>query len=170
MEPAHKREQHIGMGSKGTVLSYSFTVALVAHDRMKEELADFVFDHRAALRLFHLVATKGTGSLVHKRTDLNVHLLERGSSGGDLQIGALASSHEVQAVFFFRDPNGASLGEPDFADLLRVCDTRQIPLATNRASAEALIYFLQYSPERGVIAARPWGFVASSLDIQEAWV
>lgn len=140
----------------------------MAHDRMKEELADFVLDHRAALKHFHLVATKGTGSLVHRRTGLCMHLLEHGSDGGDLQIGALAASNEVQAVFFFRDPLGAGPGEPEFADLLQVCDTRQVPLATNRASAEALIYFLQYSPERGIIAARPWGFAASATELHGA--
>lgn len=156
------------MGSEGTVLSYNTTVALVAHDRMKEELADFVFEHRAALKPFHLVATAGTGSLVHRRTGLNVHLLERGSQGGDLQMGALVASNEVQAVFLFRCPAGAGPDEPDFVDLLRVCDTHQIPLATNRASAEALIFFLQFSPERGAIAARPWGLVLPTPDLHEA--
>ncbi len=156
-------------GREGRVLTYSFTVALIAHDRMKEDLADFAFDHRESLKRFHLVATKGTGSIVHKRTGLNVYLLEHGPEGGDRQIGVLAASSEVQAVFFFRDPLAAGPHEPDFTDLLRVCDTREIPLATNRASAEALIYFLQYSPERDIIGARPWGFVAPVADLEEAW-
>lgn len=149
-------------------MAYNFTVALIAHDRMKEHLADFVFDHQASLKRFHLVATRGTGSLVCRRTHLNIHLLERGAEGGDLQIGALATSNEVQAVFLFRDPD-AGPDEPDFADLLRVCDVREIPLATNWASAEALIYFLQHSPERGIIGARPWGFVVSATELEEAW-
>lgn len=150
-------------------MTYNFTVALLAHDRMKEDLADFAFDHKASLKHFHLVATKGTGSIVHKRTGLSVYLLEHGPDGGDRQIGVLAASSEVQAVFFFRDPISAGAHEPDFTDLLRVCDTREIPLATNRASAEALIYFLQHSPERGVIGARPWGFVVPTADLEEAW-
>ncbi len=149
-------------------MTYKFTVALIAHDRMKEDLADFAFEHREALKRFHLVATKGTGSIVHKSTGLNMHLLEHGPRGGDRQIGALAASSEVQAVFFFRDPLSAGPYEPDFTDLLHMCDTKEIPLATNRASAEALIYFLQHSPERGAIGARPWGFAVPATDVQEA--
>lgn len=148
-------------------MTYDLTVALVAHDRMKEELADFAFDHREALKRFHLVGTKGTGSIVRKHAGLSIHLLEHGPAGGDRQIGELAASSEVQAVFFFRDPVAAAPHEPDFAGLLGICDKREIPLATNRASAEALIYFLQFSPERGVIGARPWGFVVPATDICE---
>jgi methylglyoxal synthase len=138
-------------------LSHNFTLALIAHDRKKEELADFVLDHRAAFTRFHLVATACTGSLVKKRTGLRIHLLEHGPDGGDRQIVELAEESEVQAVIFFRDPVSPAPYEPDFADLLRVCDFREIPLATNRATAEALIYFLQTSPNRGAITARPWG-------------
>jgi methylglyoxal synthase len=139
-------------------LNHNFTLALIAHDRKKEELADFVFEHRTALSRFHLVATAGTGSLIRRRTGLTIHLLEHGPDGGDRQIGELAEDNEVQAVVFFRDPVSAAPHEPDFADLLRVCDTREIPLATNRATAEALVYFLATSPDRGAITARPWGF------------
>lgn len=157
------------MGEQRRLSHNNFTVALVAHDRMKEALADFAFSHKTALKRFHLVATGGTGSLVSKRTGLGVYLLEHGPEGGDKQLGVLAASSEVQAVFFFRDPVSTGPHEPDFADLLTVCDTRQIPLATNRATAEALIYFLQYSPERGVMGARPWGFVSPTPTLEEAW-
>jgi len=140
-------------------LSHNFTLALIAHDRKKDDLADFVLDHRAAFSRFHLVATAGSGSLIKKRTGLKIHLLEPGPEGGDRQIGELAEEGEVQAVIFFRDPVSPAHYEPDFTDLLRVCDTREIPIATNRATAEALIYFLQTSPNRGEVTARPWGIV-----------
>jgi methylglyoxal synthase len=138
-------------------LNRDITLALIAHDRKKEELADFVLDHRAALSRFHLVATGGTGTLINKRTKLPIHLLEYGPLGGDRQIGVLAAENEVQAVIFFREPD-AREDEPDFADLLRVCEQEEIPLATNRSTAEAILYFLQNSPRRGIIAARPWGY------------
>ncbi len=85
-------------------------------------------------------------------------LLEPGPAGGDREIAELASYNEVQAVILFRDP-AAKPGEPDFTALLGVCDERDIPVATNRGTAEALIYFLHTSPDRGAITARPWGFV-----------
>ncbi len=150
---------------KRSILNQHFTLALIAHDRKKEELADFAFEHRAALSRFHLVATRGTGSLIKRRTGLTLHLLEAGPAGGDRQLGQLAEESEVQSVIFFRDPIAAGLHEPHFADLLRICDTYEIPLATNRSTAEALIYFLQTSPNRGAIAARPWGFVHAARDV-----
>jgi methylglyoxal synthase len=138
------------------------TLVLVAHDRKKEALADFVSENRRAFERFHLVATEGTGMLVSRRTGLTVHRLQHGHMGGDRQIGALAEQNEAQAAIFFRDPQ-AGPHEPDFADLLRVCDEQEIPLATNRSTAQALIYFLQTSPDRALIAARPWGFASPAL-------
>lgn len=135
------------------------TLALVAHDNKKEALADFILDHRAALSRFHLVATRGTGTLLRKRTGLPVTLLEHGSSGGEEQLGEIVAESRVQAVIVFRDPISPGPYEPDFDDLMQVCDRQEIPLATNRATAEALLYFLRTSPDRGAIAARPWGYV-----------
>lgn len=140
-------------------MSYGTSLALIAHDRYKEALAHFVLDHRAEFSCFHLVATRGTGNVVQKWTGLKVHLLEHGIEGGDKQIGDLVADNEVQAVIFFRDPVAPGPHEPALTGLLQVCDTQEIPIATNRATAEALIYFLLNSPDRGVITARPWARV-----------
>src|SRR5688500_6443602 len=142
----------------------NFTLALIAHDSKKDALAEFALDHRSALRYFHLIATQGTDLLLRQRTGLPVDMLEHGHLGGDLQIGALATAHEVQAAIFFRDPITVARHEPDFADLLRVCDEQEIPLATNRSSAKALIYFLENSQDRALIAARCWGFVLPRVE------
>ena len=143
--------------------NYKITLALIAHDRYKQAMGDFMLDHRDAWSRFNLVATQGTGLLVQKRTGQPVHLLEHGPAGGAEQIGELASASMVQAVIFFRDPISPGPHEPDFIDLLRVCDLRQIPMATNRASAEALLYFLQTSPDRSIITARCWGIEQTML-------
>src|SRR5207253_9340206 len=108
--------------------------------------------------------TRNTGKIVQKWTGLKVHLLEHGPEGGERQIGLLAAANEVQAVVFFRDPVAAKPGEPDFTELLQMCDYYEIPVATNRATAEALLYFLLNSPDRGVITARPWGVVHPPLE------
>ena len=138
------------------------TLALLAHDRQKDALADFALDHRAVLTRFTLVATAGSGLAVAHRARLAVRLLGPGAAGGDEQMGRLARDNEVQAVIFLRDPMGAGLHEPDFAGLLRVCDAQEIPLATNRATAAALLYFLTRSPDRGAVIARTWGRVPAS--------
>jgi methylglyoxal synthase len=62
-----------------------------------------------------------------------------GPDGGDLQIGGLIASGEVDLVIFLRDPLFAQPHDPDISALLRVCDVHNIPLATNPASADMLL-------------------------------
>ena len=88
---------------------------------------------------------------------LPIGLLDHGLAGGDQQLSRLAEEHEIQALIFFRDPAGGGPVEPNFACLLQICDSRDIPLATNAGTAEALLYFLRTSPDRALIAARSWG-------------
>ncbi len=137
-------------------------LALIAHDRRKEALADFALEHLAELRGFQLVATHGTGTLLQKRTPLAIRLLEHGLAGGDQQVRRLAEEHGLQAVIFFRDPSGPSTYEPSFAGVVQVCDSQEILLATNAATAVALLHFLRTSPDRGLIAARAWGRVPTT--------
>ena len=46
-------------------------------------------------------------------------------------------------MIFFRDPMGKHPHEPDINMLLRQCDVHDIPLATNAASADSLIFGLK---------------------------
>lgn len=136
------------------------TLALLAHTGRQDALADFALDHRATLRRLRLLAPGRTSSLLQRRTGLPLHVLDPDPSGAT-PLGQLTQAHEVQAVIFFRDPAAAGPHEPSFAELLHVCDAHEIPLATNAASAAALLYFLGSSPDRGVILARPWGWVST---------
>lgn len=117
-------------------------VALIAHDRKKLELALFALGHRDVLAQFHLVATGTTGGILNQKTGLQVERVLSGPLGGDQQIGARISEERVLAVFFFRDPLTAQPHEPDVSALVRLCDVHDIPLATNPASAEALVLWL----------------------------
>jgi methylglyoxal synthase len=113
-------------------LNHNFTLALIAHDRKKEELADFVIEHRAALSRFHLLATTGTGSHIERCTGLTIHLLEHGAADGDRQLGELAEDNEVQAVIFFRDPVSAeALVYFLSSRRLRIAGTDILPLMEN---------------------------------------
>ena len=49
---------------------------------------------------------------------------------------------EVQAVIFLRDPLTAHPHEPDVSALVRLCDVHNLPLATNLATAEAVVEFI----------------------------
>ena len=123
------------------------TIALIAHDAKKDDMVAFVKAHKTKLGDFNLIATKSTGQLVRERTGLSVQLLESGQSGGYQQVGALVANDDVDAVIFLRDVLTAHPHEPDVSALLRVCDVHNIPLATNLATAEAILHCIVYAPE-----------------------
>jgi methylglyoxal synthase len=115
------------------------TIALIAHDRKKQEMLAFVAAHREVLAGYQLIATATTGGLVAKESGLEVKAYLSGPMGGDLQIGALIACQAVDAVIFLRDPLTAQPHEPDITALLRVCDVHNVPVATNEASAALLL-------------------------------
>ena len=118
-------------------------IALIAHDRKKNDMVAFARRHVDFLRGQKLVATGGTGELLKKELGLEVEQVCHGPEGGDLIIGGRVAVGQVRAVFFFRDPLTAQPHEPDVSALLRVCDVHQTPLATNPATAEAVMLLLK---------------------------
>lgn len=114
-------------------------VALIAHDKKKEEMIEFAKRNENILKNMSLVATGTTGLRIMENTSLEVKRFKSGPLGGDQQIGALVSEHEVDMVIFLRDPLTAQPHEPDISALLRLCDVYKIPLATNIVTAELLL-------------------------------
>jgi len=115
-------------------------VALVAHDAKKQDLVRLVRSHRAYLTGIDLMATGTTGGLIGDELGLPVERMASGPLGGDLQIGARIADGTVDALIFLRDPLTAHPHEPDIQALLKVCDVRQVPAATNLASADILLH------------------------------
>ena len=62
-----------------------------------------------------------------------------GSSGGTEQIASRISYNEIDLVFYFRSTDPAKESSEAERNLLRLCDVYNIPLATNIATAEALV-------------------------------
>ena len=124
-----------------------FTLALIAHDAKKEDMVLLIRSHQEEFTRFRLVATKNTGQLVMEKTNIPVALMQSGPLGGDQQIGAMVANEDVDAVIFLRDPLTAHPHEPDVSALLRLCDAHGIPLATNVATAEAILHLLTEHPE-----------------------
>ncbi len=114
-------------------------IALIAHDKKKPDMVNFCIAYVDILRKHELCATGTTGGLVAENTGLNVHRYLSGPLGGDQQIGARVAYNRIDLIIFLRDPLTAQPHEPDVSALLRLCDVHNIPLATNVASAEALI-------------------------------
>lgn len=114
-------------------------IALVAHDRKKEDLIQFVTAFKSILEEHDLYATGTTGTRIIDEVGLNVFRYKSGPLGGDQQIGAAIANNEMDMVIFFRDPLTAQPHEPDVTALIRLCDVYQIPLATNMGTAEILL-------------------------------
>ena len=114
-------------------------VALIAHDKKKGEMIEFAKKNENILKNMTLVATGTTGLRIMENTSLEVKRFKSGPLGGDQQIGALVSEHDIDMVIFLRDPLTAQPHEPDISALLRLCDVYKIPLATNIGTAELLL-------------------------------
>lgn len=115
------------------------TIALIAHDRKKQEMLEFVKKHQTILAKYQLVATATTGHMVAENTNLAVTTYLSGPLGGDQQIGSKVACGVISLVIFLRDPLTAQPHEPDITALLRLCDVHNVPLATNLTSAHLLL-------------------------------
>ncbi|MBU9671948.1 methylglyoxal synthase [Planococcus sp. CP5-4] len=118
-------------------------IALIAHDRKKDDLIQFAIAYKTILAKHNLFATGTTGSRLVEGTGLPVHRFQSGPLGGDQQIGAMIAQNEMDMILFFRDPLTAQPHEPDVTALIRLCDVYQIPLATNMGTAEVLLKGLE---------------------------
>ncbi len=117
-------------------------IALIAHDAQKDTMLHFVGRRREFFAMQRLVATGNTGRMLQEKLGLDVERVAHGPSGGDLIIGGRVAEGQIQAVLFLRDPLTAQPHEPDVAALMRVCDVHNVPLATNVASAAAVVEHL----------------------------
>ncbi|MBP2637260.1 MAG: mgsA [Firmicutes bacterium] len=115
------------------------TIALIAHDRKKEEMLNFVLAHKEILAQYDLIATATTGKIIQEKAGLNVTTYLSGPLGGDQQIGSKIACQKVDIVIFLRDPLTAQPHEPDITALLRLCDVHNIPAATNTATAKMIM-------------------------------
>jgi len=114
-------------------------IALIAHDKKKDEMVNFCVAYQNILAKHQLCATGTTGKLIAEATGLKIHRYLSGPLGGDQQIGSKVAYNLIDLVIFIRDPLTAQPHEPDISALLRLCDVHNIPLATNIATAEVML-------------------------------
>ncbi|SEM84265.1 methylglyoxal synthase [Mesobacillus persicus] len=135
-------------------------IALIAHDKKKDDLVRFAVAYKPIFEKHTLFATGTTGLRIMEATELPVHRFQSGPLGGDQEIGAKIAKNEMDAIFFFRDPLTAQPHEPDVTALVRLCDVYAIPLATNMGTAEILVRGL----ERGDL---DWRYIVKESSDQE---
>jgi methylglyoxal synthase len=114
-------------------------LALIAHDRKKDDMLALAGKHLPLLRQCALVATGTTGGRLSRELCLDVTCVLSGPMGGDQQIGAMLVAGQVQALVFLRDPMTPQPHEPDINALVRACDVHNVPCATNLSTADMLL-------------------------------
>ena len=126
------------------------TIALVAHDNMKRDLAEWVAWNWESLLTHRLVCTGTTGRIVAEtlmarrskeaaNARFDITMLKSGPLGGDQQLGAMIASGEIDMLIFFWDPMSAQPHDVDVKALLRLATLYNVPTAINRSSADFII-------------------------------
>lgn len=115
------------------------TIALVAHDNKKLEMAEWANYNKEFLKQFHLVGTQGTAKSIHNITGLTVDVMGHGPDGGDIIIAYEVLNHRIDYLFFFIDVRTPHGHEHDIQTLIRTCVLNDIPIALNRTTGDLMI-------------------------------
>ncbi|MES3023644.1 MAG: methylglyoxal synthase [Pseudomonadota bacterium] len=118
-------------------------IALIAHDKKKDDMITLAAQYLTFLQGCELMATGTTGGRLINELGLTVDRKQSGPFGGDLQIGAQLVEGNIDCVIFLRDPMTPQPHEPDINALVRACDVHNVACATNVASAHLVLSQLQ---------------------------
>lgn len=118
-------------------------IALIADDTKKELMIQFCIAYCGILSKHTLCATGGTGKVISDATGLEIETLMSGNQGGEQQMASRISFDEIDVVVFFRKTVPHKSAFESEYDLLRMCDSHNIPVATNIATAEVVICALE---------------------------
>lgn len=114
-------------------------IALIAHDGKKAEMVEWAVKNKDKLKDYSLCGTGNTSRRVAEATGLEVKSFLSGPLGGDQQIGAKVAEGAIDAIVFFCDPLTAQPHDPDVRALLRIAVVYDVPIATNKSTADCLI-------------------------------
>ena len=120
------------------------TIALVAHDKRKQDMVEWALHNANFLSHHHLVCTGTTGGLIdeafaRKGIEAEITRMHSGPLGGDAEIAAMVVRKEIDLAVFLIDDLNAQPHEADIQMLLRQCRVHNVPIACNRYSADLMI-------------------------------
>lgn len=114
-------------------------IALIAHDEKKDDMVNWVLKYKDVLKNHVLFATGTTGSILRKKTGLDITIFNSGPLGGDQQIGSRIVEGEINIVIFLCDPLESQPHDPDVRALLRIATVYDIPFANNLSTADFIM-------------------------------
>ncbi len=128
-------------------------IALVAHDSRKKDMIEWCLTHKESLNKHFLFGTGTTAKLIQETTSLPIKGFKSGPLGGDQQLGSKIVEGEIDMMIFFWDPLSLHPHDPDVKALLRIATLYNIPIATNRSTADFLLMsaYMDKAYERKVI-------------------
>ena len=118
-------------------------IAIIAHDMKKELMTQLCIAYCGILSKHNLCATSITAKYISEATGLKIERLLTGEQGGEQQIASRIAYNEIDVLLYFRDTRPSVSYEDGDLELLRMCDMYNVPVATNIATAEALIHALE---------------------------
>ncbi|UYP47774.1 Methylglyoxal synthase [Candidatus Lokiarchaeum ossiferum] len=115
------------------------TIALVAHDKTKNNLLEWAKSKKECLEKYELIGTEHTAKLLYNVLELKVNGFGHGPDGGDILLAAKILEEKVNKVIFFIDARSPHGHEHDIQTLIRICVIKNVPIALNRATANLLL-------------------------------
>ncbi len=98
--------------------------------------------YRHILNKHQLYATDTTGRHIEEASNLVVNRFLAGHLGGIQQLCSQITFNEIDLVIILRDPEGYKDNQADITNIMMLCDGHNIPMATNLATAEAILVAL----------------------------
>jgi methylglyoxal synthase len=117
-------------------------IAIIANDKKKELITEFCIAYCGVLANHNICATATTGKYISEATGLTIERLLAGSHGGAEQIASKIAYDEVDLLILLRDTNNDSEYAETELNIVKLCDKYSVPVATNVATAEALVLAL----------------------------
>ncbi len=117
-------------------------IAIIANDKKKELITEFCIAYCGILSRHNICSTAITGKYISEATGLQIEKMLSGSHGGIEQIASKIAYDEVDVLILLRDTNNDTEYAETELGLVKLCDKYTVPVATNIATAEALILAL----------------------------
>jgi len=129
-------------------------LALVSHNHMNPALEKFVIDNKNTLKKFRLTGTSAIMNMLKKvyKNDTDICYgpsCQQGPLGGEAELCALMCMEELGGLIFFQDPMQAHSDQVDIDSLNRLAHVHDVFVATNPASAYALIAVFRLALTKG---------------------